>query len=79
MFGGSPKFWLTGGDELNKRQQSRDAVGFNKNASRFAWGGFVQCWRGQKITIFVSAKKAVDVRQAVVRELSVSHLLLKPQ
>ena len=38
VFLGSPKFWLTGGDELNKEQQLRNAIGFNKNASRFVWG-----------------------------------------
>ena len=55
VFGGSPQFWITGGDVLNERQRSRNAVGFNKIASRFAWGQFVQRWRGQK------SKKAVDV------------------
>ena len=57
VFLGSPKFWLTGRDVLNEQQQSRNAVGFNKNASQFAWGGFVQRWRGQKSTIFVSYTK----------------------
>jgi len=54
VFGGSPQFWLTGGDVLNKRQRSHDAIGFNKNASRFAQGGFISRWRGQNSTIFVS-------------------------
>ena len=30
MFGGSPQKRFTGGDVLNERQQSRDAVGVNK-------------------------------------------------
>ena len=73
VFGGSPQFWLTGGDVLNKQQQSRDAVGFNKIASRFEQGGFILRWRGRKSTIFVSRKKAVDVRREVVsrRDLTV--------
>ena len=58
VIGGSPQFWLTGGDVLNEQQRSRDAVRFNKNASRFARGGFISHWRGQKSTIFVSHKKS---------------------
>ena len=58
VFSGSPRFWLTGGDVLNERQRSRDAIGFNKNASGFARGGFISRWRGQKSTIFVSRKKS---------------------
>ena len=58
VFGGSPQFWLTGGDVLNEQQRSCDAIRFNKNASRFARGGFISRWRGQKSTIFVSHKKS---------------------
>ena len=63
VFGGSPQFWLTGGDVLNERQRSRDAVGFNKIASRFVRGGLARVprWQGQKWKIFFPAKKAVDV------------------
>jgi hypothetical protein len=32
VFLGSPRFWLTGGDVLNKWHRLRNAVGFNKNA-----------------------------------------------
>ena len=58
VFGGSPTFWLTGGDVLNEQQRSCDAIGLNKNASRIARGGFISRWRGQKSTIFVSRKKS---------------------
>ncbi len=33
VFGGSPTFWLTGGDVLNEQQRTCDAIGFNKNAT----------------------------------------------
>ena len=63
VFGGSPKFWLTGGDLLNERQQSCDAVGFNKIASRFTQGGFARALAGSKMKKKNPAKKAVDVRR----------------
>ena len=58
VFLGFLRFWLTGGDVLNEWHRSRDAIGFNKNASRFAQGGFISRWRGKKSTIFVSRKKS---------------------
>ena len=72
VFRGSPQFWLMGGDVLNERQRLRDAVGFNKIASRFARGGFILRWRGQKSTIFVSRKKTVDACQALVTTVGCS-------
>ena len=58
VFGGSPQFWLMGGDVLNEQQQLQDAVRFNKNDSRFMRGGFAHALGGSKMEDFFSCKKS---------------------
>ena len=72
VFGGSPQFWLTGGDVLNEHAMPSDST--KLLCRRFKRGGFVRALAGSKMEDFCFLLKKPKMPANVVSHPLLPHL-----